>query len=132
MDMVNTPYNAFVCQKCGKICEVEAVIDNSTPKPESEGDEYHKIERILNNFSNGETYTKSIDDVQAIITSFRQSLLQEVREKVRYIKPIGYMCSGENHAIVDGVNFKCKICEENNIKNQVRNEIVDNILKELK
>lgn len=44
---------------------------------------YHDIERVLNDFKNGATYSDSIDRIQSIIALARAETLEEVREKIK-------------------------------------------------
>ena len=55
----------------------------------------------------------------------------KVVEKIKYAKPLGWMCSGENHSII-GDTFHCKTCEENKIRNETRTQLLTNLQTELK
>lgn len=65
------------------IHESHCNIQKQSTQPWKE-ENYHKIEKILNNFKNLKiTYSDAIGDIQNIISSERAKLLKEIEEKIK-------------------------------------------------
>ncbi len=59
-----------------------------------------------------------------------KALRDRVIEKIENARPLRWMCTGENHAILE-LGFRCKTCEENAIKNETRDIIIKKLRNEI-